>query len=288
MAANASAGVSHVSDTARWVAVYRAMESERPDAIFRDPFARRLAGERGEAIVRAMPRGRAWAWPMIVRTAVMDEIILRHVNDGARAVVNLAAGLDTRAYRLELPPALRWFHVDFPDVVEYVRGSLAAERPRCDLQWLSADLTDPAQLDAALRRAAAEGPALVIAEGLLIYLAPEQVATLARELAAVETVRWWLIDLGSPRLLKLMARQWGSKVAAGNAPFRFAPEEGTAFFTPFGWREAEFHSIWTESLRLKRSMPLAGLWNLLGRLRSRAVREGMLRMSGAVLLERSR
>lgn len=41
--------ISHVSDTAHWVAVYRAMETERPDAIFRDPYARRLAGARGDA-----------------------------------------------------------------------------------------------------------------------------------------------------------------------------------------------------------------------------------------------
>ena len=48
--------IRNVSDTARWVAFYRAMESERPDAVFRDPFARRLAGERGEAIVRTVAR----------------------------------------------------------------------------------------------------------------------------------------------------------------------------------------------------------------------------------------
>ena len=66
--------VRNVSDTARWVAIYRAMESERPDALFRDPYARRLGGERGEAIVRAMPRGRSMAWPMIVRTAVMGMV----------------------------------------------------------------------------------------------------------------------------------------------------------------------------------------------------------------------
>jgi O-methyltransferase involved in polyketide biosynthesis len=44
--------IGNVSDTARWVAVYRAMETARPDAIFRDPFAERLAGERGLEIVR--------------------------------------------------------------------------------------------------------------------------------------------------------------------------------------------------------------------------------------------
>lgn len=45
--------VRDVSDTALWVAVYRARETERPDALFRDPYARRLAGARGEQIARA-------------------------------------------------------------------------------------------------------------------------------------------------------------------------------------------------------------------------------------------
>ncbi len=52
--------IEHISDTARWVAVYRAMETARPDAIFRDPHARQLAGERGDHIVDTMKRG---PWP---------------------------------------------------------------------------------------------------------------------------------------------------------------------------------------------------------------------------------
>jgi O-methyltransferase involved in polyketide biosynthesis len=57
--------IRNVSDTARWVAAYRAQESERPDAIFRDRFARRLAGERGEQIARMMPLGRDNSWSLI-------------------------------------------------------------------------------------------------------------------------------------------------------------------------------------------------------------------------------
>src|SRR2546421_8179052 len=91
------------------------MESERPDALFHDPYARKLAGERGERILASMRKGRAWAWPMIVRTAVMDELILRAIQrDGVGMVLNLAAGLDTRPYRLALPPALRWVEGRFP------------------------------------------------------------------------------------------------------------------------------------------------------------------------------
>jgi methyltransferase (TIGR00027 family) len=95
--------IRNVSDTALWVAIYRAIESEHPDALFSDPYARRLGGERGEAIARTMRRG---SWPMVVRTAVMDEIVLRCVQQGVTTVLNLAAGLDARPYRLALPTSL--------------------------------------------------------------------------------------------------------------------------------------------------------------------------------------
>jgi len=280
--------ISHISDTAHWVAVYRANESERPDALFRDPYARRLAGPRGEAIVQAMPRGRQWSWPMVVRTAVMDEIILRAVNrDGVRTVVNLAAGLDARAYRLEVPRTLRWIDVDLPAIQTYKREALAGETARCALEWLPADLADPTQRRAVLERVAAgPGPALAVTEGLLIYLETDQVSALASDLHACAPIAWWLLDLAGPRLLKMLARNWGKSVAAGGAPFRFAPAAGTAFFEPAGWREAEFRSMWEESLRLKRTMPLAGLWNLIGRLYPKKTQAEMRRMSGVVLLGR--
>src|SRR2546425_9248176 len=139
-------GIQHVSDTARWVALYRAMESDRRDALFRDPYARRLAGERAERILAGMKRGREWAWPMIVRTAVMDELILRAIErDGVTTVLNLAAGLDARPYRLPLPPSLRWAEVDFPDAIAYKQDQLAVERPVCVLEQEGADLTDVAR-----------------------------------------------------------------------------------------------------------------------------------------------
>src|SRR6266550_813284 len=97
------AQIENISDTARWVAYYRAMETERPDAIFRDPYAARLAGERGREIVDTLKRGRQTAWAMIVRTAVFDEIILDTIaRHNADVVLNLAAGLDARPWRLDL------------------------------------------------------------------------------------------------------------------------------------------------------------------------------------------
>ena len=147
------------------------MESERPDAIFHDPYARRLGGERGQAIVDAMPQGASMSWPMVVRTAVMDEIVLRCVQQGAATVLNLAAGLDARAYRLALPPTLRWLHVDLPDMVDYFRAHMASETPRCEVEFIAADLRDADGATRGLRPAPPNTARYwSITEGLLIYL----------------------------------------------------------------------------------------------------------------------
>ena len=61
--------ISHISDTARWVAAYRARESERPDAIFHDPYARRLAGLQGEEIARVFRNTRRIQSAVVVRLA---------------------------------------------------------------------------------------------------------------------------------------------------------------------------------------------------------------------------
>lgn len=286
-----SAGViQHVSDTARWVALYRAIESERPDALFHDPYARKLAGDRAERIVASLPKGKRMSWPMVVRTVVLDELIQRVVmRDGADTVLNLAAGLDSRPYRLQLPPQLRWIEVDFPDMIAYKQEQLAGARPMCTLEQVGLDLTDiPRRQELFTRIAAGSKQTLVVSEGLLIYLTREQVAKLAEDLAAQPTFRWWLIDIAGPRILKRMEKTWGRAVAAGNAPFQFAPAEGTRFFESHGWVEAEFRSMWEEANRLQRAeIPFAWLWSLLGRLSSERRREEFRRMAGMVLLRRS-
>jgi len=277
----------NVSDTALWVAQYRVMESARPDAIFRDPLAKKLVGERGEEIVREMKVG-DFAWPMIVRTAVMDEIILRSIaSDGVDRVLNLAAGLDARPYRLPLPKSLRWIEADLPDMIAFKEQRLAGESPVCALERVAADLTDPAARRALFARAADGASAvLVVTEGLLAYLAPEQVASLSDDLHRETRMRQWLIDIASPRLKRMLDRRVGKHVGAANAPFRFAPAEGTAFFEAHGWAEREFRSTFEEGVRLDRKPKMAWVFRLLSRMGSPAKREELHRMGGIVLLER--
>jgi methyltransferase (TIGR00027 family) len=281
--------IEHVSDTARWVAVYRAMETERRDAIFRDPFARRLAGDRGQAIVDQMKRGRSMAWAMITRTAAFDEMIIDVIErETVDLVVNLACGLDARAWRLAVPPELHWVDVDFPVMIDYKSDIMKGERPVCRYEAVAVDLTDDRARSALFRRLGGGAQrALVISEGLLIYLTPEQVTTLARDLHSEPSFRWWLVDLAHPQLLKMMTKMWGGAVSGGNAPFRFAPEEGTGFFLPLGWREREFRSQMEESRRLKREMRGMWFWRWLSVFWPKKSREAWRRFAGYVMFERS-
>jgi methyltransferase (TIGR00027 family) len=280
--------IENVSDTARWVAVYRAMETERPDALFRDPWARRLAGEKGEAIVRAMPDGERAAWSMIVRTAVFDETILTAIRQHrVDLVLNLAAGLDTRAWRLELPESLRWIDVDLPEILAHKQTVMADEVPRCRYEAISADLTAPEVLDELLSRLGAEAErALVVSEGLLIYLGVQEVAALASALHAEPAFQWWLTDLASPRLLKWMHKRWSKHVGSGDTPFRFAPAEGSSFFQRYGWREVLWRGTLDEARRLRREMRGMVLRRLVIKLFLAKSSDDYRRFSGYLLLTR--
>jgi methyltransferase (TIGR00027 family) len=281
------AHIENVSDTARWVAVYRAMETARPDAIFRDPYAARLAGEKGEAIVDAMKRGRQMAWAMIVRTAVFDEIIEAQIRAGTDQVVNLAAGLDTRPWRMKLPRDLHWVDVDLPGILDYKLETMRGETLVCRYDAVRADLREaPVREELFARLGAQSRRTLIVTEGLLIYLTAEQVAALAADLHRPPSFHSWLIDLAHPELLKMMQRMWGKSSGNVNAPFQFAPAENTKFFEPFGWREVEFRSSMEEARRLHREMSMMWLWRFLGRLRSAKVQETFKRFSGIVLFDR--
>jgi methyltransferase (TIGR00027 family) len=245
--------IRNISDTALWAAVYRARESERPDALFRDPLARRLAGARGEQIAAASPFSERQAWSWVTRTYLFDQYIKQVIEQGVDAVLNLAAGLDARPYRLALPSSLEWIEVDLPDLLTYKEEILAGEKPACKLQRVRLDLANVQArrelFDDIGRRARR---VLVITEGLLIYLRPEEVGALARDLAGVPSFQHWILDLASPGLLNMLKRKMGQQVAAAGAPFKFAPAEGTGFFAPFGWQASDVQSLLTTAARLRR------------------------------------
>ncbi len=289
MIASKARPLRSVSDTALLVAYHRAVETKRPDAHFHDEFAVRLSEGRGEEIARKMPWGRRMAWSTVVRTVLFDDLVLRLVSLGADTVINLAAGLDARPYRLPLPPSLRWIEVDLPDMVREKSEALAAHAPVCRLERIALDLADAAaRRDLFARLGAASRDALVLSEGLLVYLPAEVVGGLADDLGAVASFRHWITDLATPMIRKRVNRWWGRKLARANTKYQFAPEEGAAFFAPHGWREAEFHELFEHSIRLDRKVPGWRVFRIMGKVmprRTARIREKW--RAGVVLLERA-
>ena len=233
----ANPAVRNISDTARWVACFRARETQRPDALFRDPFAERLAGERGFQIAATLPDASKHEWAWAARTFLFDRYISRAIEQGAGMVVNLAAGLDARPYRMQLPPELQWVEVDLPEILSYKEEILGNEETRCRLERIRLDLSDGPNRRSLFSELNRRGAKTVVAcEGLLIYFSPEEVGSLAQELAAQEHFQSWIVDLASPGQLKLMQISTGKKLREAGAAFKFAPPEGADFFAPFGWQ----------------------------------------------------
>ena len=252
--------IQDVTDTARLVAMFRAQESERPDGLFVDPFARRLAGEGAFKMGERLPSGDRFAAIFAVRTKVIDDMIEAVVASGKIAtVVCLGAGLDTRPHRLALPSQLRWIEADLPKMVHYKAGLIGEEPARCQLERHAVDLGVDAARQAFLRDVVAKaGPSLVLTEGLLYYLLPRSVAALASDLHGLGNVQDWIADLLSWSTLQWLRRSWGP--AMGTAQMHFAPLIDPALtFRSWGWMLSERRDWVTEATRLERAPMLSHL-----------------------------
>ncbi len=248
--------IRDIADTARWVAVFRAEESERSDAVFRDPYARRLAGERGQQIASAIEFSRANSWSFVARTHLFDAAIERHVAEGFETVLNLGAGLDTRPYRMGLPSSLNWIEADLPAMIAYKEARLAGERPACRLDRISLDLADRETRIALFERVSVSARnVLVITEGLIAYLTEEEVGSLAIDLSRQPSFRRWALDMASPGLLALAHAQMGSVLDAARTPLKFGPEQGEEFFRRYGWRPIGSRSVLKTAAVLNRLSP---------------------------------
>jgi methyltransferase (TIGR00027 family) len=248
--------IRNISDTARWVAVYRARETERPDALFRDPYARALAGKRGEEIAASMPHANRNMWSYTMRTYLVDDLIISQVREGVDMVINLAAGLDARPYRMALPASLQWIEVDFPEILAYKEEILGNEKPECALERVRLDLSDATARRKLFERLGRQATkALILAEGLIIYLAADEVVSLGKDLATPPSFQRWILDLASPGLLRMLQKKLGSQLDQAGAPLKFAPAEGPDFFTRCGWQPIEVRSLLKTAARMKR-LPL--------------------------------
>ncbi|HEV7446611.1 MAG TPA: SAM-dependent methyltransferase [Steroidobacteraceae bacterium] len=283
--------IKDVSDTAFWIAYHRKLESERSDALFHDPFAAKLAGERGKKISEAMPTSWVVAWTVALRTRIIDEFLQFAIAAGVDTILSLGAGLDARPYRMKLPASLRWIEADYPQIIEYKETQLQADEPHCRLERVKIDLADRDARRQLFARINAESHGiLVLTEGVVPYLDNNEVASLADDLFATSHARFWILDYFSAEAQKYRRRR-GFTRAMQNAPFKFDPGDWFDFFKRHGWQTKDIRYFAEEAERLGRSfpgpLPLRLLMAASRRLLSPERQKAMGRFAGYALLERS-
>jgi len=227
-----------VASTGLLVAAIRAMESTREDRFFTDPFAEKLAGETGRALLeKALAEtGERATVQIVIRTRFFDEALLRAVRTATQVVI-LAAGMDARAYRLEWPDGVTVFELDQPAVVAAKRDILADDPPRCARVAIGVDLADdwPAALTAAGFDPTA--PTAWLVEGLLQYLDEAAVRTLFQRIDGLSAAKSTLLyDVVGKSLLEspLMAPLLEAMEKQGS-PWLFGTDDPGELAQRHGW-----------------------------------------------------
>ncbi|TCK26103.1 class I SAM-dependent methyltransferase [Pseudonocardia endophytica] len=229
-----STDLDPVATTSRITAAIRAAESARPDRLFDDPLAGTLAGDVGRAIAARIDSGDV----IPVRTRFDDDGLRTAVDAGVRQVVLVAAGMDTRAWRLPLPDGCTVFEVDRPALLDLKAELLAGTAPAAHRVPVPADLTADwtASLDAAGHDPSR--PTCWIVEGLLQYLPEPAVRTLLDAVSGRSAAGSRLLtDLVSARLLASeQMRPILDSMAAAGSPWIFGSDDPDALLAPYGWR----------------------------------------------------
>lgn len=281
--------IADVSDTAFWIAYHRGLESERHDALFRDPLAAKLAGERGRRIANSMRVDRMVRWTVAIRTSIIDDFITAAVRDGVDCILNLGAGLDTRPYRMTLPGSLHWIEADYAHLIQYKEDTLKDEQPCVKLERVKIDLADRAARKVFLTRVdAGAAKMLVLTEGVVPYLSVDEAGSLADDLRSLQHVRSWVVDYFSPQMMQFR-RSKGMDRQMGNAAFKFDPPEWFSFFREHGWQAREVRYMLDAAERLGRPLPLPALAKAIVAITRpftpRARLEAMRKFAAYVLLE---
>jgi methyltransferase (TIGR00027 family) len=234
-----------VGSTALWIAAGRALESESASPLFIDPYARELAGPGGDAMLSTMRQvpGAAASGPdpfVSIRTRFLDDGVLAAARSlDHPQVVLLAAGMDTRAFRLDWPAGTTLFEVDRDDVFDHKEPILTrlGAAARCDRRIVRADLALdwlPRLLGAGFDPAR---PAAFVIEGLLMYLEPEAADRLFESLVRIAADGNWMGGdivnsemLTSPFVAPMMQR-----FEDLGCPWRFGAPDPGAFLAAHGW-----------------------------------------------------
>lgn len=229
-----------VAKTSLLVAAMRAAETKRSESegrLFSDPFAETLAGDLGFEIMQKAIAEVGEQPAIAIRTAFIDEKFNNALSDGVRQIVILAAGMDSRSYRLNFPEEVKVFELDQPEVLEYKNEKLLHTKPKCQRKPIEVDLREEWQ-NKLLQAGFNTGErTLWCVEGLLMYLTEDQVITLFKRINTLASSKDILLfDIFTSTMLEAphMKKQLEFLTELG-APWQFGTNDPEQFMNKLGW-----------------------------------------------------
>jgi methyltransferase (TIGR00027 family) len=228
-----------LASTAYWTAAVRAAETARADRLFNDPWAQALAG----------PQGKAWiadrtpdsVLPIALRTRYYDDFLERITFEHfIPQIVLVAAGLDTRAYRLSWPPGIRLFELDQAPVLAQKRAVMGAAgaEAACRRTAIPADLTGDWEGDLIEAGYDPMLPSGWLLEGFLFYIASADLESVLDRAMRLTAPRSWIgFDaINSLILTSPITKSWVDMQAQSGAPWIGALDDPQAFLEERGWQ----------------------------------------------------
>ncbi len=229
---------SPICRTAIVMAAKRAIEHQRDDRLFDDPFAASLAGN--DAIQQQLdyyqtldPRNQLKMQFVAIRTRYFDDFIVKSL-PLINQVVLLGSGLDTRAYRLPLTSSTTLYEIDLPEIIDYKLNILAPYQSKCNYHAISADVTSKEWEQILLTHGYQSNlPTIWLLEGLLMYLNESHVDQLLDKIKNLSAANSRIgADLVSVKSWSAGAAN-SQTVISGH--WKFGCDEPEALFAKYGW-----------------------------------------------------
>ena len=279
--------IQNVSDTSIWVAHYRAVESNLPEPLFKDPYASMLVGDRAPSIESIESQvSKFTRWVVVIRTYIIDQMIIDLISKGVTTFLNVGAGLDSRPYRMDLDPQLKWIEVDFLHIIEHKKKRLETYKPNCELERIGFDISNRSSRQSLFDKIARNHQKVaVITEGVLPYLTEEQVSEFSEDLIRNPNIEYWICEYFSPKVYRYLKDPKRTKVLK-NAPFQFYPENWMNFFESREWKLSQLQYYTEVSESLGRPTPMPYILKLLEFVMGKQWAAPLKRMTGFMVWER--
>ncbi len=228
-----------LASTALWTAAVRAKESTREDALFHDPWAALLAGKAGQEWMDQ--RSEDGVVPIVLRTRFFDDFLQNIVREEhIDQVVLLAAGLDTRAFRLDWPAGTRFYELDQPAVLNHAEQVMrsAGALPACSLQLVRVDLARSWTGELIEAGFDSGRPSVWLLEGFLFYLPSEQIIRLLEQVSTLAAESSWMgFDIvNGLTLTSRYTKEWIEMQARAGAPWIGYLDDPVGFLAGLGWK----------------------------------------------------